>query len=146
MDNNTKIFNDDSNNPMSLNDLFSDIYKNSKDKSREIQAAITTVMSKVQDINDVTMLMPLIRDLYEIGVKNDDALIKMSATVQRYITSREKIDALGSIEGKGNGNFLTEDEKRQLLEASIMKIDEADYKVIDNKIKDAIKSLEESNE
>lgn len=146
MDNNTKIFNDDSNNPMSLNDLFSDIYKNSKDKSREIQAAITTVMSKVQDINDVTMLMPLIRDLYEIGVKNDDALIKMSATVQRYITSREKINALGSIEGKGNGNFLTEDEKRQLLEASIMKIDEADYKVIDNKIKDAIKSLEESNE
>ncbi len=146
MDNNTKIFNDDSNNPMSLNDLFSDIYKNSKDKSRVIQAAITTVMSKVQDINDVTMLMPLIRDLYEIGVKNDDALIKMSATVQRYITSREKINALGSIEGKGNGNFLTEDEKRQLLEASIMKIDEADYKVIDNKIKDAIKSLEESNE
>jgi len=144
MDNNTKLFLNESGEEMSMSDLFGDIYKNSKDKSKEIQAAIVTVMSKVNDINDVTMLMPLVRDLYEISVRNDDSLIKMSATLQRYISSKQKVDTL---ENQTNDYFgLSEEEKKQLIENALNKIEEPDYKVLETRINNTMKELEENNE
>ena len=41
----------------------------------------------VSDIGDATLIVPLIKEYMEIGVKNDDALIKMATLVQRALNN-----------------------------------------------------------
>ena len=49
----------------------------------------------------------MIKEYLEVGVKNDEHLVKMAAVVQRAMTRQEA----------GVGDFsLTEDEKQQLLD------------------------------
>ena len=52
------------------------------------------------------MIVPLIKEYLEIGVKNDEQLIKMSTIVQRALNSSSGEESLG----------ITEEEKQQLLE------------------------------
>jgi hypothetical protein len=60
----------------------------------------------VTDIGDATLIVPLIKEYMEIGVKNDDALIKMATLVQRALNSSNEEGGLG----------ISDDEKQQLLE------------------------------
>jgi hypothetical protein len=50
---------------------------------------------------------PIIRDLIDSSVRNDDALIKMAAIAQRIIGNNQK--------SEGDSGFLSNDEKEQLL-------------------------------
>ena len=60
----------------------------------------------VTDIGDATLIVPLIKEYMEIGVKNDDALIKMATLVQRALNSTSEDGGLG----------ISDEEKAQLLE------------------------------
>ena len=60
----------------------------------------------VSDIGDATLIVPLIKEYMEIGVKNDDALIKMATLVQRALNSNSEDGGLG----------ISDEEKAQLLE------------------------------
>ena len=60
----------------------------------------------VSDIGDATLIVPLIKEYMEIGVKNDDALIKMATLVQRALNSTSEDGGLG----------ISDEEKAQLLE------------------------------
>jgi len=60
----------------------------------------------VTDIGDATLIVPLIKEYMEIGVKNDDALIKMATLVQRALNSTTEDGGLG----------ISDEEKQQLLE------------------------------
>ena len=60
----------------------------------------------VSDIGDATLIVPLIKEYMEIGVKNDDALIKMATLVQRALNSSNEDGSLG----------ISDEEKAQLLE------------------------------
>ena len=60
----------------------------------------------VSDIGDATLIVPLIKEYMEIGVKNDDALIKMATLVQRALNSSNEDGGLG----------ISDEEKAQLLE------------------------------
>ena len=60
----------------------------------------------VQEIGDATLIVPLIKEYLEIGVKNDEALIKMATIVQRSMQVDENGDSFG----------MTEAEKQQLLD------------------------------
>ena len=66
----------------------------------------------VQEIGDATLIVPLIKEYLEIGVKNDDHLIKMATIIQRVIQNQNS----------ENDFFISEEEKTQLL-AEIDKID-----------------------
>ncbi len=133
--NETKMFKNEYDEDISLNDLFTDIYRNSKHKSNEIKTAITVIMDKMDDSDDVMKMMPLVRDLYEIGVKNDDELVKLAAIVQKYITSREKMElAPGESEVAGsNTNYFifTQEEKDELKRIALENMPNTEYKLID---------------
>ena len=60
----------------------------------------------VQEIGDATLIVPLIKEYLEIGVKNDEALIKMPTIVQRSMKADEGGDVFG----------MSEAEKQQLLD------------------------------
>jgi len=95
--------------------LLKDIYDNSKRKETQIQILITELKPMIKNLGDAVIIVPLMKDYMEIAVKNDEALIKMAAIVQK---------AQGRSTDEGN-LLLTEEEKQQLID-QIHKIGEID--------------------
>jgi hypothetical protein len=87
-------------------DLLEEIYNNQKRREAQVTALISELKPMVADIGDATLIVPLIKEYMEIGVKNDDALIKMATLVQRALNSTSEDGGLG----------ISDDEKAQLLE------------------------------
>jgi hypothetical protein len=89
-----------------FSDLLEEIYNNQKRREAQVTALISELKPMVTDIGDATLIVPLIKEYMEIGVKNDDALIKMATLVQRALNSSSEEGGLG----------ISDEEKAQLLE------------------------------
>ena len=92
-----------------FSDLMRDVYHNSKKKSRQIDTLIKSLEPMIKNVGDATVIVPLIKDYLEVSVKNDDALVKLAAVVQRLVSSSNKED-------DGNEFGLSEEERKRLLE------------------------------
>ena len=90
----------------SLSDLFSEIYDNSKETKSQVRALIGELKPLIENIGDATLIVPMIKEYMEIGVKNDEQLIKMATIVQRALNNSTGADSV----------MLTDEEKEQLLE------------------------------
>ena len=89
-----------------FSDILEEIYNNQKKKETQISALIGELKPLINDIGDATLIVPLIKEYMELGIKNDEQLIKMATIIQRAVNSDSSDD----------GNFgMTEDEKAQLL-------------------------------
>ena len=88
-----------------FSDLLKEIHGNQKKKAKQLASLIAELRPLVQSLGDATVVVPLIKEYMEISVKNDDALLKMAAIVQRLST--------GNI-NSGDGGLLTEEEMAQL--------------------------------
>jgi hypothetical protein len=72
---------------MSLSDLFKKIHKNNKDIDKQIGDLIDTMKPMATaNAGSATMLMPTVKDLIDVNVKNNEQLIKMAAIAQRAAT------------------------------------------------------------
>ena len=71
-----------------------------------ISALISELKPLVQDIGDATLIVPLIKEYMELGLKNDEALIKVATIFQRIFANEGNED---------NGFGISEEEKEQLL-------------------------------
>jgi len=87
-------------------DLLEEIYNNQKRREAQVNALISELKPMIEDIGDATLIVPLIKEYMEIGVKNDDALIKMATLVQRALNTTSEDGGLG----------ISEEEKQQLLD------------------------------
>lgn len=90
-----------------LSELFSEIYDNSKKKDNQISTLISELKPLIEDIGDATLVVPLIKEYLEIGVKNDEQLVKIATIVQRMESSTVK----GS-----SDDWFNSDEIQALLE------------------------------
>jgi hypothetical protein len=73
---------------MSLSDLFKKIHKNNKDIDKQIGDFIDTMKPMATaNAGSATMLMPTVKDLIDVNVKNNEQLIKMAAIAQRAASS-----------------------------------------------------------
>jgi hypothetical protein len=73
---------------MSLSDLFKKIHKNNKDIDKQIGDFIDTMKPMATaNAGSATMLMPTVKDLIDVNVKNNEQLIKMAAIAQRAVSS-----------------------------------------------------------
>jgi len=86
--------------------LLKEIYDNQKKKEGQIAALISELKPLIQDIGDATMIVPLIKEYMELGIKNDEALIKVATIFQRIFANDGNED---------NGFGISEEEKDQLL-------------------------------
>lgn len=102
MDKNEELFKG-----ITFSDLMSDVYHNSKRKDRQINQLIASLQPLIKNASDATVVMPLIKDILDVSIKNDDHLVKLTAIVQRYISTKQTI--------AGADSMLTEEEKQQLL-------------------------------
>jgi tRNA U34 5-carboxymethylaminomethyl modifying GTPase MnmE/TrmE len=87
-----------------------DIYHNSKRKSRQIEGLIKELQPMINNVGDATVIVPMIKDYLEVSVKNDDALVKLAAVVQRLVAGNKR-DEEGSL-------LLTDEERDQLLKTA----------------------------
>jgi hypothetical protein len=73
---------------MSLSDLFKKIHKNNKDIDKKIEDFIDTMKPMATaNVGNATNLMPVVKDLIDVNVKNNEQLVKMAAIAQRASTS-----------------------------------------------------------
>jgi len=88
-------------------DLIKEIYVRSEQKNDQIKVLIGDIRNMVKSANDAIILVPLIKNYLEVGVRNDEQLVKLAAVLQRFQTK--------STEGSADGFGISEEEKEQLL-------------------------------
>ena len=91
----------------SLADLFKQIHRNNKDVDKQINELIDTLKPiATSNAGSAVMLMPTVKDLIDVNVKNNDQLIKMAGIAQRAATMSATQDA----------GFIDMDEINALIE------------------------------
>ena len=89
----------------SFSDLLKEIHGNQNKKKKQLASLIAELKPLVQTLGDATVVVPLIKEYMEIGVKNDDALIKMATIIQRAVNTVNEDGGLG----------ISDEEKEALL-------------------------------
>ena len=92
--------------------LCKDIVKNSENKKDQIDILISELRTLIKTVNDAVIIVPLIKDYYDVGIKNDEQLVKLASVVQRLV-------AKGEASGEGTDMVLSEGELKQLMEEVI---------------------------
>lgn len=113
----------------SLSDLLGVIYDNSTKKQRVIESLLESVKPLLANIADVSVMLPILKDVLDVSVKNDEQLIKVAAIIQRMIQPPSKSNF-----NNGNGEFsiLSESEKTEIM----LKVKDAGLKLdTDNQLK-----------
>jgi predicted nucleic acid-binding Zn-ribbon protein len=90
-----------------LSDVFKDIYNNSDTKRKQINEFIKKLVMMIKTPEDAAVLGPVIKDFFEVNVKNDEHLVRVAQIAQRVVTIGMKVS--------GSEGMLTEVEKEQLL-------------------------------
>jgi hypothetical protein len=65
----------------------------------------------IKTVNDAVTIVPLLKEYFDVSVRNDEQLIKLAAIIQRLMSGKVGPD------GEGGGTILTEEEKKQLMSA-----------------------------
>ena len=89
-----------------FSDILSEIYDNQKQKQQQISILISELKPLIQDIGDATLIVPLIKEYLDLGIKNDEQLIKVATIIQRMVKSNES---------NSTGELISEEEKAQLM-------------------------------
>lgn len=91
-----------------FSDILSEVYDNNKKREKQVTELIAQLKPLIgEDIGNASLLVPLIKEYLEIGVKNDDHLIKLSAIIQK-IVSNNSSNPTGGLE-------ISDEEKKQLM-------------------------------
>jgi hypothetical protein len=88
-----------------FSDILEEIYTNQKKKDQQVSTLINELKPLISEIGDATLVVPLIKEYMEIGVKNDDLLVKLAALAQRALQIQQTTNDLS----------ISEEEKEQLL-------------------------------
>ena len=71
----------------SLSDIFKQIHRNNKDTDKQINELIDALKPLASsNAGSAVMLMPTVKDLIDVNVKNNEQLIKMAGIAQRAET------------------------------------------------------------
>jgi len=99
----------------SFKDLCKDVIDRSTSKKDQLDTLISDIRDIIKTPNDVQSFMPRIKELLEVGVKNDEQIIKLAAVVQRLQSTQVEIpeDMIG----------LTNEDKEQLMQARIRELE-----------------------
>ena len=90
-------------------DLTHDIYKNTKDRKKQIDLLISEIHGFITTIDDVIMVAPIIKEYMDVAVKNDEHLVKLAGVIQRIIAK--------STGGDEESFLLSDAEKDDLISA-----------------------------
>lgn len=95
----------------SFSALCKEIVVNQNEKKDQLDVLISELRSLIKGVNDAIVIVPLIRDYLDVGIKNDEQLVKLAAVIQRIISKQNDSPDAGS-----NGFSITDEERKQLME------------------------------
>jgi len=90
-------------------DLTKDIYDNQKNKKLQLDLLIQEIHGMIQTLDDAVMVAPLIKELFDVAVKNDEHLVKLASVYQRILAK--------SSSGDEESMLLSDSEKEDLINA-----------------------------
>ena len=90
-----------------FSDLSKEIYDNSKLKKTQLDLLIQEVHGYIQGIEDIAIVGPVLKELFDVAVKNDDNLLKLATVIQRIMSKHQLDDSEVSL--------LSDDEKEELM-------------------------------
>jgi len=83
-----KIFSDKGKD-VTLEDVFKDIYNNSKKRNKKLLDLLTDLEDSIETDRDRLLMIPLLQKYMELGAVTDDKLIKMVLAIQKFIDSKK---------------------------------------------------------
>lgn len=100
----------------SFSALLKDIYQNSTRKRQQIDILINELRPLIKQLSDAAMVVPLIKEYMEVGVKNDEQLVKLAGVYQKFLAADKKLGFGGAPAANGSSStgILTEEEMRQI--------------------------------
>lgn len=104
-----------------LSDLFSEIHDNSTSTRAQVKALIGELKPLIENIGDATLIVPMIKEYMEIGVKNDEHLIKLATVIQRIETAAAKGDGSDMFDFSELQDLIEEQDK---IEDEINQVDQ----------------------
>jgi hypothetical protein len=94
----------------SLADLFKQIHRNNKDIDKQINELIDNIKPlATSNAGSAVMLMPTVKDLIDVNVKNNDQLLKMAGIAQRAASINANVG--NELINMDEINALIEDQK-----------------------------------
>lgn len=84
MDNDLELFGG-----KTFSDLTKDIYENSKNKKLQLDLLIQEVHGFITSIDDAVMIAPIIKELFDVSVRNDEHLVKLASVIQRIMSKSQ---------------------------------------------------------
>ena len=71
-------------------DLTKDIYDNQKNKKLQLDLLIQEIHGMIQTLDDAVMVAPLIKELFDVAIKNDEHLVKLASVYQRILANHHQ--------------------------------------------------------
>lgn len=105
-------------------DLCKDIINRSQSKKDQLDTLISEVRGHIKNANDVQVFLPRIKELLDVGIKNDEQIIKLAGVLQKLQSTQ--LETSGGADG-----ILTDEEKEQLLQNVVNKEVKDIKKVVD---------------
>lgn len=75
-----------------FSELMKDIYDRSNDKKNKIETIVDSLKDLIITIEDAISVLPMVKECLEVGVHNDDQLVKMASVIQRLVSAKNKIN------------------------------------------------------
>ena len=88
--------------------LLKQIHENSNEKSSQLANLIRKLTEFIKSPDDAALLVPLVAQYLEVGVKNDEQLIKLAGIIQRFVKTT-------STTVEDNSYGLTDEERAEIL-------------------------------
>ena len=92
-----------------FSDLSKEIYENSKLKRTQIDLLIQEVHGYIQGIEDIAIVGPVLKELFDVAVKNDDNLLKLATVIQRIMNKQLDLTE--------DTSLLSDEEKQELMDS-----------------------------
>lgn len=89
-------------------DLCKEIVDRSQSKKDQLDTLISDVRTLIKNANDAQVFLPRIKEFLDVGIKNDEQIVKLAAVVQRLQSTQ--IEATG-----GDSTGLSDEEKEELI-------------------------------
>jgi len=90
-------------------DLCGEVVRRSENKKDQLDTLFSDIRGHIKNINDAQVFLPRIKELLDVGIKNDEQLIKLASVVQKLQSTQ--LESSG-----GDAGQLTDDEKDQLIQ------------------------------
>ena len=97
-------------------ELCKEICDRSLNKKNMLDTLITDVRTMIKGPNEAQVFLPRIKEFLEVGVKNDEQIIKLAAVLQRLQSTQ--LEASG-----GDTAGLSDEEKEQLMEVRAKQVE-----------------------